>query len=150
MRKSFILHKDSLDVLDDLTDEQCGQLFKAIKAYHCEGQIELNALIKIAFSPFKNQFMRDEIRSRIGEHHWNWKGGITPENKSLRSSTKYKQWRTSVFTRDEFTCRRCGVVGAELNAHHDKAWATHPELRFAIENGITLCKECHIEVHREK
>jgi hypothetical protein len=60
MRKSFILHKDSLDVLDDLSDEQAGQLFKAIKAYQCEGQIELNALIKIAFSPFKNQFMRDE------------------------------------------------------------------------------------------
>ena len=34
MRKSFILHKDSLDVLDDLSDEQAGQLFKAIKAFN--------------------------------------------------------------------------------------------------------------------
>jgi len=59
-RKSFLLHIDSLDVLDDLTDEQAGSLFKSIKAYHSGEDPELKGLIKIAFSPFKNQFLRDE------------------------------------------------------------------------------------------
>ena len=60
MKKSFILHNDSLEVLDDLTDEQCGQLFRAIKSYQIGEQIELTSITKIAFSPFKSQFARDE------------------------------------------------------------------------------------------
>jgi hypothetical protein len=58
-RKSFVLHIDSLDVLDDLTNEQAGTLFKAIKAYQNNDDFELDSLTKIAFSPFKNQFARD-------------------------------------------------------------------------------------------
>ena len=33
MRKSFILHSDSLLILDELSNEQAGILFKAIKDY---------------------------------------------------------------------------------------------------------------------
>ena len=58
-RKSFIIHFDSLNVLDDLNNEQAGILFKAIKSYHLNDDIELDALIRVAFSPFKNQFTRD-------------------------------------------------------------------------------------------
>ena len=57
--KSFILHKDSLDILNELTDEQAGQLFKAIWLYQNGEQIELSPLLRIAFTPFKNQFGRD-------------------------------------------------------------------------------------------
>lgn len=59
MKKSFLIHIDSLDVLDDLNDKQCGQLFKAIKAFQHNNEIDLDPLVKIAFSPFKNQFKRD-------------------------------------------------------------------------------------------
>jgi hypothetical protein len=58
-RKSFLLHIDSLDVLDDLSNEQAGMLFKAIKYYQHGESIELEPVVKIAFSPFKNQFARD-------------------------------------------------------------------------------------------
>ena len=61
-KNSFILHNDSLDVLDELTDEQAGMLFKAMRAYHCDEHIELDSLTKIVFSPFKNQFNRDKIK----------------------------------------------------------------------------------------
>jgi len=59
MSKSFIVHKDSLSVLDDLTDEQCGQLFRAIKAYQLDEPIDLPSIVKVAFSPFRSQFIRD-------------------------------------------------------------------------------------------
>lgn len=59
-RKSFILHIDSLCVLNDLSDEQKGQLFYAIYQYQLGNEIELSPIIKIAFSQFKNQFLRDE------------------------------------------------------------------------------------------
>ena len=58
-RKSFIIHFDSLNVLDDLTNEQSGLLFKAIKAYHFNEDVKLDALTNVAMSPFKNQFTRD-------------------------------------------------------------------------------------------
>ncbi len=59
MRKSFIIHNDSLDILDDLTDEQCGELFRAIRSYQFLEEINLSPIVKIAFSPFRNQFARD-------------------------------------------------------------------------------------------
>ena len=60
MKSSFILHKDSLCVLEDLTNEQRGELFYAIYSYQIGQEIELSPIIKIAFSQFKNQFVRDE------------------------------------------------------------------------------------------
>ena len=58
-KKSFLLHIDSLDILDDLTDEQAGLLFKAIKKYKKEEPVELDQIVKMVFLPFKNQFDRD-------------------------------------------------------------------------------------------
>ncbi len=59
-KKSFVLHLDSLDVLDELTIEQKGQLIDAIRAYHCDKEYELSGLMKAVFIPFKNQFNRDD------------------------------------------------------------------------------------------
>ena len=72
-----------------------------------------------------------------------WKGGITPINTAIRQSLEYKLWRTAVFTRDKFTCIWCASK-EEIQADHIKSFAHHPELRFAIDNGRTLCKICHM------
>ena len=77
-----------------------------------------------------------------GEKHWNWKGGITPINVHLRKSEEYKLWRTAVFIRDGRKCIWCGSK-KDIQADHIKPFAHFPELRFAIDNGRTLCKECH-------
>jgi len=58
-KKSFILHIDSLDILDDLTDAQVAELFRAIKSYQNGEVIDLSPITSISFSPFKNQFVRD-------------------------------------------------------------------------------------------
>lgn len=73
----------------------------------------------------------------------NWRGGTTPENKKVRASIEYKEWRTSVFQRDDYTCVECGVRGGTLNADHIKPFCAFPELRFDISNGRTLCIYCH-------
>lgn len=59
MKKGFILHLDSLSVLDILTDEQAGKLFKAIRNYNLGDEPDLDLSLSIAFLPFKNQFQRD-------------------------------------------------------------------------------------------
>ena len=88
------------------------------------------------------------IRSWIGENHPSWKGGISSERRRFNASIEAKKWRMLVFERDGFKCKICGKVGGELNAHHIKQYAFHPELRLDIDNGITLCKECHILIHK--
>lgn len=82
---------------------------------------------------------------RSGENHHYWKGGITPENEKIRKSSDYSNWRKSIFERDEFKCVLCLKKGGCLNADHIMPFSTHPELRFNLENGRTLCKECHIK-----
>jgi len=86
------------------------------------------------------------IFKREGEQHWNWQGGVTDPNHEARNTQDLKSWRRAVYYRDNFTCHRCGLNGTRkhpIEAHHIKAFAFYPDLRFEVTNGITLCKECH-------
>lgn len=79
-----------------------------------------------------------------GEKNFFWKGGITPINKQIRNSLEYKLWREAVFKRDNYQCIFGGKEhGSKLNADHIKSFSDFPELRFAIDNGRTLCVDCH-------
>lgn len=82
---------------------------------------------------------------KSGKNHWNWKGGVTNQNQRVRASLKYKRWRISVFKRDDYTCQECDKRGRRLEADHLKPFSKYKELRFDINNGRTLCKECHME-----
>jgi len=64
------------------------------------------------------------------------------------SDPKYTAWRKRVFRRDRWRCRMPGCAGTErrLNAHHIKRWASHPELRYVVANGLSLCLTCHERV----
>lgn len=84
---------------------------------------------------------RSEIRK--GNKTNLWKGGVSSINLIIRSSIEYRLWRESVFKRDNWTCVWCGQRGGKLNADHIKPFCDYPELRFAIDNGRTLCLECH-------
>ena len=75
---------------------------------------------------------------------------IAPHAKRNRSSPLYKDWRKSVFERDGYTCRMCKKVGGRLEAHHIKPWAFFPSERYSLENGITLCTDCHKWIHSKR
>lgn len=59
MKKSFILHIDSLAILEEMTFEQKGILFDAIYKHQLGEEVILDFSMKMAFAPFKNQFIRD-------------------------------------------------------------------------------------------
>ena len=85
-----------------------------------------------------------------GKNHWNWQGGLTSKNTTIRNGIKIKLWRESVFAKDNWTCQKCSNKGGNLNAHHIKNFAQYPKLRFNVNNGITLCKNCHLLEHNHK
>ncbi len=84
MKKSFILFLDNLNVLDDLTDEEAGQLFKAIKQYQTEKKTDLKGLMKAVFTPFKTVFDKneDEYNSIIERNRENGKKGGRPKTQN--------------------------------------------------------------------
>ena len=90
----------------------------------------------------------DEKRKRVLSHQKRWENKIRKGCRDkINGETKYKEWRTSVFKRDKYTCTDCETKGGILHAHHILDWANHPELRYDINNGSTLCTSCHSKQH---
>ena len=99
--------------------------------------------IKRATQVFTDERNKKISESHKGSKHWNWQGGKTKVTMKLRKSREYKFWRTEVFERDDYTCIWCGKKGGDLNADHIKPFCDYPDLRFNIDNGRTLCIDCH-------
>lgn len=83
-----------------------------------------------------------------GDRHPRWiKDRSKLKHPRLWNTPECMQWRKSVFERDNYTCQDCGDnTGGNLNAHHKKSWKDYPNLRFDINNGLTLCEVCHRKI----
>lgn len=68
------------------------------------------------------------------------------QDKHDRNSARYREWRKAVFDRDGYECSACGTR-ENLQAHHIAHWKDNKKLRYAISNGITLCRSCHLVAH---
>lgn len=151
MRNSFILYTEYYQHFLLLSLEEQGILINAIFKYEMGQELpQMNMAVKMAFSFIKLRLDKDNAKSKKGENHWNWKGGISNENHFIRNCTQYKDWRNEVFKRDKYTCRICGRKGVKLNAHHIEKFSKNKEKRFDIDNGITLCENCHKELHKNE
>jgi hypothetical protein len=80
-----------------------------------------------------------------GANNGAWKGGTSYINDRWDSHA-YDEWRKAVKTRDKWRCRHCGRR-TQLHAHHVRGWTSHPEMRFDVSNGLTLCRSCHQNEH---
>ena len=75
--------------------------------------------------------------------HRREKYGYAPDERDSITG-ELKEWRVAVFARDKYTCQCCGDKrGGNLEAHHILNFKTHEHLRLDIDNGITLCEDCH-------
>jgi len=81
---------------------------------------------------------------RTGDKNPNWRGGET---------IKYANWRRVIFERDNYTCQKCLARNGfgktvYLQAHHIIRAILAPEEKYEVSNGATLCKSCHMFIHR--
>lgn len=103
----------------------------------------------MAGKKLSEKWRKNISKGMTGEKHWNWKGGIDLENRRIRRSLEYIIWQQKVFKKDYWTCRLCGYKGKDIVAHHLKLFSEFPELRFSIDNGITVCRSCHKKIHKD-
>lgn len=58
-------------------------------------------------------------------------------------------WSNAVKQRDNNECQICKSK-KKIQAHHLEGYAENKELRYKINNGITLCKKHHKKFHSKK
>lgn len=100
-------------------------------------------------------------RARRGDAAYNWKGGVSRLNASIRQMHENRKWMDAVKARDG-RCLRCQST-TDLEAHHKVELATlverlgvknrddarkHAADLFDLSNGETLCRRCHYSLHR--
>ena len=87
-----------------------------------------------------------------GENSPKWNSNLTEEERIKgRNIEGYNDFIKDVYKRDNYTCQCCGIAGNghNLNAHHIYSYSKYKDLRTDINNGITLCEDCHKEFHKE-
>lgn len=86
-----------------------------------------------------------KLPQMAGENHPNWiKDRTKIKRQDRKDNPRYKSWRMEVWKRDKFSCRlKNKDCYGRIEAHHILPWRKYPELRYEINNGITVCRYHH-------
>ena len=152
---------------DWLYNEYVNKFKSAQKIANEQGCKENNILHFIKKHNIKTRSMR-EIRNKkywglhgsanpmygkTGKDNPNWDGGKSPERQSKYARSAWKDLAKSILKRDNYQCRKCNTphtTKRKLVVHHINKWSQYPELRFNVENLITLCEKCHRKIHSRR
>lgn len=123
----------------------CVNLFESLNEYSDEVIIKVMDTMCIEI----NGYIKSKINTNvlpIGAGHYAWKGG-QKNNYRIRNSKKMIEFKKHCLKRDNYKCIKCGKT-EQLHVHHIKEFSKFPQYRFDIDNGITLCKDCHQKEHK--
>lgn len=78
-------------------------------------------------------------------------GCLVRKGSDKRDCAFYENWRSVVFYRDSYQCSKCKRFSKDvyLNAHHLYSYESIKSERLNLDNGITLCAECHQRFHKK-
>ena len=95
---------------------------------------------------YKKSLSQKMKGKRLGKLNPNWNPSLSNEerlySKNRSIFPRYSQWRKKVLERDNHICQKCGSK-EQLCAHHIDNFSKFNKQRIDIDNGITLCFECH-------
>jgi 5-methylcytosine-specific restriction endonuclease McrA len=88
------------------------------------------------------------LANRTKEKNPRWNPNLTDEERSARRRGELDlEWAKAIVRRDRYRCIVCSS-NKKPQAHHLKSYTRYPELRLDMDNGVTLCRECHKKFHR--
>lgn len=124
------------------TEEYKKRMSKATKGIPKSEEMKIKVKNALTGKPKSEEHKR----KLQGENNWRWNPNRKEvfENCGGRSNTEYKWWSKTVKNRDGNKCciddKNCS---GKIVAHHILGYAEYPELRYEINNGITLCHFHH-------
>jgi len=95
----------------------------------------------------------NSMYGKTGKLNPRWMGGLSAERQTKYARCFWKELAKSVLKRDGYKCQECGVGHTKNNrlvVHHIKQWSCYPELRFELNNLITVCELCHKKKHSRR
>jgi hypothetical protein len=111
------------------------------KFYLCHACSLKNAIV------VKRIIDNNHLKGKYGKNHPCYNSKLTDEERKNRYMIGDELWRNNVLKRDNYTCQKCGYVGHKndgiMNTHHINNKYEYPKQRHDLNNGITLCKDCH-------
>jgi hypothetical protein len=142
-----------------LTEIQKDQLRKANTGKHHTAEQNLKVSIALKGKP-KNLTVEQRLRlsTRMrGNKTVFYIDGRSKLIKTIRNSCLYKLWRRMVYERDNYICQACEQRGGSLHPHHKIPFilllrqynitsveqAFNCEPIWDVNNGLTLCHDCH-------
>lgn len=116
-----------------------------IKCFNCEKKFERKEpRIKRSNHCFCSNKCANEYNT--GANHYEWKEHLHDKH----FQNEIKKWGKKVKKRDNYICQECGESNKRLlQSHHIKSKSQYPNLIFDLNNGITLCVECHAQKHKD-
>ena len=95
----------------------------------------------------------ERLSCMIGTKNHSYNPNLTDEDRLRRryylGGGSHRSWSKQTMERDNYTCQICNQHGGKLNAHHLNGWNAFPEQRFDLDNGVTLCTDCHKDFHSQ-
>lgn len=101
--------------------------------------------ISIAMQGNKNGIGNKSHSNLLGEKSPHWiKDRTQIKRQTERNNPNDKKWKYDVYKRDKWRCKLANKdCKGRLEAHHILSWKDYPELRYVVNNGITLCRAHH-------
>ena len=134
------LHRKNKNKYKLVKCDFCGKEFEKLKCYtkdkthlYCSKECRWNGFSKFYSGENSPEYNHDKpLEERLKD----------------RKYIEYYEWRKQVYEKDNYTCQCCGDnKGGNLVAHHILNYSEHDNLKIDINNGITLCKNCHKLFH---
>ena len=128
---------------------ECGEL-SFQRVWREDRERMLKQVRQNAINMCKNR-KTNNMKGKTGEKHHLWNPNKThAERVKFRKTEEHYAWVRAVYEKDNYICQSCGYEkGGTLNAHHLFSYHDYAELRHDVDNGVTLCKACHVVFHNQ-
>jgi len=82
-------------------------------------------------------------KQKLGSKNFNWRGGVTLENRSRFNTLEWRGVTKKCRERDNYTCQKCNKKRS-IEVHHIIPWRITKD--DSLDNLVTLCKSCHLKI----